>query len=152
MSSNSFAGTIDLQLRPSLRALKLLFALHLVPVAILPFAMQPGQPMIVLAAAFALSWLWLRRHPVFGFGPRALARLTWHAEADADAGTWSVREQSGLSSTAELLGNSYVHPKLLVLNFRLKDGTRRSRAIFGDEATPGQLQRLRARLASTGPA
>jgi len=143
MSSSSFADTIDLQLRPSLRALKLLFALHLVPVGLLPFAMQPGQPMIVLAAAFAVSWLWLRRHPVFGFGPRALVRVTWQAD-----GSWALREQSGLSSAAELLGNSYLHPKLLVLNFKLKDGARRSRAILGDEATPAQLQRLRARLST----
>lgn len=142
-SSSSFGATIDLQLRPSLRVLKLLFVLHLVPVGILPFAMQPGQPMILLAAAFAVSWLWLRRHPVFGYGQRALVRLTWPAE-----GGWTLREQSGLSAEAELLGNSYVHPRLMVLNFKLKDGTRRSRALFGDEATPAQLQRLRARLSA----
>lgn len=144
MSSNSFAATIDLQLRPSTRALKLLFTLHLVPVGILPFAMQPGQPMILLAAAFAVSWLCLRRHPAFGFGQRALARLTWHAE-----GNWTLREQSGLSSEATLQGNSYLHPRLLVLNFKLKDGSRRSRAILGDEASAEQLRRLRARLSTS---
>jgi toxin CptA len=144
MSSNSFAGTIDLTLRPSVRALKWLFALHLLPVAVIPFAMEPGQPMILLAAAFAVSWMWLRRHPVFGFGPRALVRLMWHAE-----GHWTVREHSGLSAEAELLGSSYIHPRLLVLNFRLKDGSRRSRAILGDEASEAQIQRLQARLLTT---
>lgn len=144
MSSNSFAATIDLTLRPSMRALQILFVLHLIPVGLLPFAMQPGQPMILLAAAFAVSWLWLRRHPVFGYGQRALIKLIWHTE-----GHWTLREQSGLSAEAELLGNSYVHPRLLVLNFKLKDGSRRTRAILGDETTPAVLQRLRARLSTS---
>jgi hypothetical protein len=33
-----------------------------------------------------------------------------------------------------------------VLNFRLKDGTRRTRAVLGDEVDEDALRRLRARL------
>ncbi|HUP92765.1 MAG TPA: protein YgfX [Solimonas sp.] len=143
MSSNSFAGTTELRLKPSLRALQLLLLVHLVPLGLLPLAMEPGWPMALTAAAFALSWWWLRRRPEFGFGPRAIDRIVWNPD-----GSWvlHVREHH---AEALLLGSSYLHPRLIVLNFRLKDGRRRSRALLGDEAEPEVLRRLRARLAAT---
>lgn len=143
---NEFGMSVDLPLRPSLRALKWLFALHAAALVLMLFAMQPGRPMLILAAAFAGSWVWLRRHPAFGFGPRALTRLTWHAES-----TWTLHDAGGARVEAELLGNSYVHPALLVLNFSLKSGGRRTRALFGDEADEELLRRLRARLSTAEP-
>lgn len=142
MSSNSFESTVDLELRHSLTALKLIFVLHVGPVVALPFAMEQGVAMLVILGLFMLSWLALRRHPVFGYGPKALTRLTWHAE-----GHWTLHDSRG-SYEAELLPSSYVHPKLLVLNFRLKDGKRRTRAVFGDELGAESLRRLRARLSA----
>jgi toxin CptA len=157
MSSSSFGGTIDLAPRPSVRALMVLFGLHIGVLILILSAVPAGTPMASLAAAVAVSWIWTRRHPVFGFGKRALTRLTWHAE-----GGWSVQEASGLRFDAELLGSSLVHERLLVLNFRLKEGglrpgslesgprhsrkALRSRALLGDEVDPDLLRRLRARL------
>lgn len=140
MSLNNFASTIDLAPGPSMRAFKLLFWLHVVPIAILPFAMQQGPVMLGLLALIALSWFSLRRHPVFGFGPKALTRLTWHAE-----GGWTVHDKAG-DYPAELQGNSYVHNALLVLNFRLQNGSRRTRVLMGDEIDAEQMRQLRARL------
>ncbi|MGH8456066.1 MAG: protein YgfX [Stenotrophobium sp.] len=142
MSSNSFAATIDLQPRPSMRAFRWLFWLHVTPLALIPFAMQPGPMMWVLLGLIALSWMGLRRHPALGFGPKAITHLIWHAE-----GGWMLHDGAGRHSEAELLGNSYVHPKLLVLNFRLKSGRRRTRLLLGDELDADLLRRLRARLA-----
>ena len=96
--------------------------------------------MVAMTAAVAASWLWTRRHRAFGHGLRALSRMTWHAE-----GGWSVHDAAG-SHDAELLGSSLVHDLLLVLEFRLRDGARRSRALLGDEADEDLLRRLRARL------
>jgi toxin CptA len=141
MSSPAFDATIELAPRPSLRALTLLFWLHAAILAVLLFALNPGPGMAALAALVALSWIVTRRHPAFGFGPRALSRLTWHA-----GGQWSVHDTRGARWDAELLGNSLVHERLLVLNFRLQDGTRRSRALLGDELDADLLRRLRARL------
>lgn len=140
MSSNNFASTIDLTPGPSMRAFKLLFWLHVIPIAILPFAMKEGPVMLGLLGLIALSWFGLRRHPVFGFGPKALVRLTWHAE-----GGWTVHDKLG-EYPAELQGNSYVHNALLVLNFRLKNGGRRTRVLVGDEIDAEQMRQLRARL------
>ena len=146
MSSSPFDATIDLALRPSTRAVVWLFWLHAGVLALAFAAAPPGPPMVAMALAVAASWFWTRRHAVFGHGRRALARLTWHAD-----GTWLLHEATGAKLEAELLGDSLVHDALLVLNFRLKDGARRSRAVLGDEADEESLRRLRARLALAKP-
>ena len=141
----SFDATLDLRPRPSQRALMWAFGPHLLVAAMLPLAMEPGWPMAVLAGAIGLSWLRLRRHPALGFGPHALNRLTWHPE-----GEWTVHEASGHSFEAELDGSTLTHPQLLVLNFKLKTGGRRTRVLLGDELEPELMRRLRARLSVTG--
>ena len=142
MSSPPFDATIDLAPRASLRALALLFWLHAAALGAMLFAVRSGPVLAGLAGLVLLSWIWTRRHPVFGFGPRALTRLTWHAQ-----GGWTLHDASGASVEAELQGNSLVHDALIVLNFRVKDGRTRSRALLGDELEPEMFRRLRARLA-----
>jgi hypothetical protein len=142
MSSSPFDATIELALRPSVRALTWLFWLHVGVLGLTLAAAPPGAPMAGLALAVAASWFWTRRHAAFGHGRRALTHLTWHAD-----GSWRVRDGGGVTVAAELLGNSLVHDHLVVLNFRLPDGARRSRALLGDEADEESLRRLRARLA-----
>lgn len=144
MSSPPFDATIDLAPRPSLRALAFLFWIHTGVLVLALAALKQGLPTAALAVGVALSWLWTRRHPVFGYGPRALARLTWHAQ-----GGWTLHDAAGAQYEAELQGNSLVTDWLLVLNFRLKDGGRRSRALLGDELDDELLRRLRARLRLT---
>lgn len=145
MSSANFDATIDLAPRPSMRALKLLFFLHVIPVALLPFAIEPGTPLVLLVAAIGLSWFWLRRHAVLGFGKSALVRLVWHGD-----GAWTVTDGGGARLKARLLPNSIVHPRMLLLNFRSETGLRRSRLLLGDELEPEALRRLRARLYAQG--
>ncbi|HSW13935.1 MAG TPA: protein YgfX [Solimonas sp.] len=143
MSSNSFVSTIDLNLRPSLRAHRWLFLAHVLPLVLLLLSLQPGLPMLLIGGGLGLSWLWLRRHAVFGFGPRALSRLVWQAD-----GQWLVFDHSGRKAEAELLGSSCLHASMMVLNFRLKSGARRTRVVLGDELGADPLRRLRARLMS----
>lgn len=137
----SFANTVDLTLQPSVRLLKWVSTLHILPLAALPFAMQPGPAMWALIAAFGGSWLWLRRHPALGFGKKALLRLVWNADS-----SWTLHDAVGTQHMAELRSDSVRHPQLLVLRFRLADGTTRTRLIAGDETAPDALRRLRARL------
>jgi toxin CptA len=142
MSSSIFDAPVDLALRPSLRALTLLFALHGALAVLIMLALPAGAAMALAALGVAASWFTLRRHPVFGFGPRALTQLTWNASGD-----WTLRDASGTTQDAELEGNSFVTPYLLVLNFRIRDSKRRrTRALLGDELPPEQLRRLRVRL------
>ncbi len=137
----SFDATIDLTPGPSMRALMGASGLHLLVAAVLPFAMEPGAAMAAIAGLIGLSWLGLRRHPALGFGPRALTRLTWHTQ-----GGWTLHDASGREAQAELAGSSLTHSPLLVLNFKLKKGGRRTRILMGDELEADQMRRLRARL------
>lgn len=137
----SSATTVEVRLVPSLKLLKIVSTLHMLPLALLPFAMQPGPVMWGLLAAFAASWFWLRRHAAFGFGKTALVRLTWHADD-----SWTVHQTNGVQHTASLKPNSSQHPQLLILRYALKDGGTRTRLIAGDEADAESLWRLRARL------
>lgn len=141
MSSPPFDATIDLALRPSLRALAFLFWLHTAMLVLALVALPPGPPMAALAVAVGASWFWTRRHRVFGHGRRALTRLTWHA-----GGSWTLHDATGAAFEAELQGSSLVHDALLVLVFRPAIGGVRIRALLGDEADPTSLRRLRARL------
>jgi hypothetical protein len=147
MSSSSFASTVDLALRPSVRAHAWLFALHAVPLAALPFAMPSGVAMIGVACVLGASWLWLRRHPVFGYGPKALRRIVWRAD-----GSWSVTLAGAREACeATLRGDSTMWSAAIVLNFDLQPAGRATRILLGDEADPEVLRRLRARLAATPP-
>jgi hypothetical protein len=135
-------AALDLALRPSSRAHHLLFWLHVFPLALLPAAMESGPWMVGVAALIGLSWLSVRRHAAFGYGPRAIARIA----LDPD-GRWSIANVHGKRLDAELLGDSVAWSWLLVLNFRDADGRRRARVLLGDETTAEGLRRLRARLA-----
>ncbi|MDB5967937.1 MAG: hypothetical protein JWQ90_387 [Hydrocarboniphaga sp.] len=148
MSSSGFDSTLDLRLAPSQRALRWLYAIHFVPLVLIAFAMRPGPGMIVIAAAFGISWFRLRRHRAFGFGPRALVRVLWQPESG-----WRVWQNNGAEAPASLQSHSYVQTRLLVLNFRYTGGgaagRRNSRVLLGDELPEDSLRRLRALLLST---
>lgn len=144
MSSNSFADTVDISPRPSMRAFRWMFFLHTGLLLLVAFAMQPGTIFYVLITLLALSWLGLRRHAVFGFGQRAIIRMIWHAE-----GQWTLHEANGQSFDAELRPDSIVHASLLVLNFKPKTGGRKTRILLGDELAEEPMRRLRARLLTT---
>ncbi|MBL6750342.1 MAG: hypothetical protein ISP90_07450 [Nevskia sp.] len=141
MSSAASGATLDLRLRASARALRWLVALHAGAILLTLAARPPHWAGLGMAILFAASWASLRRHPAFGYGPRALARLVRHPD-----GNWTLENAAGAQDGAELLGSSAVLGELIVLNFRLKSGARRSRVLLGDETDAESLRRLRARL------
>lgn len=143
-SSNSFESTVDLSLRPSHRALGLVFLVHALCLGLLPFAMQPGPPMLMVIAAVGLSWLYLRRHAAFGLGPQGIQRIVWHAD-----GGWTLHRAQGSPLDADLQSGSVVHHRLLLLRFRLDSGGYVTRLLLGDEVDAESLRRLRARLSAS---
>jgi hypothetical protein len=145
MSSSGFSTSLDLGLRPSVRAVVVLSLLHMGAVGLMVLAGLPKWAGLAMALLFLASWLTLRRHPVFGYGPKALHHLILHAE-----GGWTVESARGGREDAELLGSSVLQSWIIVLNFRLKSGERRSRAVVGDELDAEALRRLRARLLGGG--
>lgn len=135
--------SLDLPLKSSARAHQLMFWMHVLPLALMPMAMEPGALMVGVAFAIALSWVFVRRHAAFGFGPAAIVRIAVDPE-----GHWTIRNPSGTRLDVTLEGDSVVWSWLLILNFRGEDGRRRSRVLLGDEAEPDALRRLRTKLAA----
>lgn len=144
MSSSPFSTSLDLSLRPSVRAVAWVSVLHMAAITLVVLSAPPKWVGLGMALLFLLSWFSLRRHPAFGYGPRALTRLIWHAE-----GGWTVESARGGREDAELLGGSVVQSWIMVLNFRLKAGGKRTRVLVGDELDADPMRRLRARLLNT---
>lgn len=142
MSSSRFAGTIELAPKPSARAVIVLFWVHALPLALLMASPLERWVMAGLALAIGLSWWWLRRHAVFGYGARAVQKLI----GDADGG-WQLETGSSARHAAQLLGSSVVLGRVMVLNFQAPGG-RLTRILMGDELPADQLQALQARLSA----
>ncbi|MDB5988403.1 MAG: hypothetical protein JWR16_3456 [Nevskia sp.] len=140
MSSSDSAATLDLQLAPSLRALGVVMVLHVSAIGLAFMAQPPKFVALGLAVLFIISWFSLRRHPAFGYGPRALRRLVAHGD-----GSWTV-ETARASERASLLPGSFAHAALVVVRFKTAGGATKVRTLFGDETSAEQLRRLRARL------
>jgi len=134
---------LDVALKPSARAHQLMFWMHVLPLALLPMAMETGAWMVGVAFAIALSWVRVRRHAAFGFGPAAIVRI-----AVDPAGQWSIRNPAGTRLDVNLQRDSVLWSALQILNFRGPDGKRRTRVLLGDEAEPDALRRLRTKLAA----
>jgi hypothetical protein len=141
MSSSAFSTSIDLTLRPSVRAVVSISLLHMAAIALTVLAHLPKWAGLTMALLFLASWLTLRRHAAFGYGPRALNHLILHAE-----GGWTVESARDGRHDAELLGSSVAQSWIIVLNFKLRHGGRRTRVLLGDELDAEALRRLRARL------
>jgi toxin CptA len=142
-SSSSSAATVELRLQPSQRLLRAAVLLHAVCLILLLLAEPPTVAMLGLAAAIGASWLWVRRHPALGFGPRAISRMLVHAD-----GRWTLQIGEGEPFEAQLLDDAVVRGPLLVLRLRAANGRVHTRALAGDETPPEMLRRLRARLSS----
>jgi len=125
---------------PSLRAVGVLAVLHVLAIVLTLLAHPQKIVAIILIALFITSWASLRRHPAFGYGPRALRRLVAHGD-----GSWTV-ETAATSARASLLPGSFVHAGLIVVRFQLASGKTRARTLLGDELPPELLRRLRARI------
>ncbi len=152
MSSPGFNATLELRLKPSLRAVQAVFALHALAIVLTFLAAPPKWAGLTLAILLLISWQRLRRPAFAGYGAKALTRLIWHAKDLDRSAAWSVELAGKELEDAELLGSSVVLTWLIVLNFKLRDGRHRTRLLLGDEADPELLRRLRARLMSGGEA
>ena len=148
MSSPGFNATLDLRLAPSLRAVQAVFVLHVVAIVLAFLAAPARWPGLLLCVLILVSWRRLRRPAVAGYGRAALTHLIWHGGSAA----WRVETANGQADDAELHDSTRIWPGLIVLNFRLKTGQRRTRLLLGDEIDADSLRRLRARLLSAATA
>lgn len=131
---------LDLRLPASFSALQWLMIVHVLALVLILMASEQGQASVVLAAAIGGNWLWLRRHPIFGFGPRALRQVLW----SHDQG-WQIARANGELVAARLLPSSTVLPMMVVLHFATERGRHR-RAVLPGDLSKDLYRQLRVRV------
>ena len=101
----------------------------------------------VIAVVMVLAWLihQLRRHVLFK-GRRAVSTMIWEG-----GDQWQLISPAGMSREARLLGNSFAHPWLVVLNFRVEGESRlRSVVMMIDSTDSTAFRRLLMRMRGMG--
>ena len=91
----------------------------------------------VASVAVSLAWVGYR----YGYrqGRGFIARI------ELLDGCWRLETGDGATYQADLIGG-YAHPAIVILNFRLEKGRRRSLTLLPDSADPDALRRLRVWL------
>lgn len=142
MSSHTFATAIEVVPSASVLLRGTVLIVH-------------GVTATVLATcAWTYPWLWLLLPALLAHlgwsyqrygclrGRHVVRRLIWRHD-----GSWSVADAGGDMKEARLLPQSFLHPALLVLNFRcLEDGALRAVILCRDSESEAVLRRLRRRL------
>jgi len=101
---------------------------------------QPWLSVLLPVIALHLRWSYRR----FGCleGQRVVRRVIWRRD-----GSWQIADSGASMREARLLAHSFLHPALLVLNFRrLDDGARRVVVLCRDSESEAVLRQLRRRL------
>jgi hypothetical protein len=132
----------DLKPRPSRLLAWILGSFHVL-VALVVLASVAYRP---AAAALLLVtvWSWYRAYRLHCQyrGRQAIRRLSWLAD-----GQWVLEDGSRQAQAALLLPSSYLHPRLLILNFKLvANGHRRNVLLLPDSLDAESLRQLRSRL------
>jgi toxin CptA len=112
------------------------FALGLI--VLLPLQWAYRIPLTIL---IIFSLFHYRRRYLSPQGGRGVTAMEWRGEQE-----WILHNALGESETVYLSGSSYIHPRLLILNFKTAAGKRRSLCLTTDRVDREQLRRLRTRL------
>jgi hypothetical protein len=142
VSSEESGKGLHIKLRPSRwLALALLFV-HGGALGLLPAVVLPPWVALVLACAVLGSMMHSLNTYALLRSKRSVVHVIWEEE-----GHWTLLQGDGTAHAAELSPAAYVHPQVVILNFR-SEGGRRSVIMLRDSVDPTTLRRLRARLAT----
>ena len=146
MSSTKYAQPLRLQPKASRILIGLLVAGHLGAIAVL-FPLDFSMAIkITIAVVLLVSLVIAVRKQPGRVGEGGVQTLTWQAD-----GVWVLETVGGEQMKASLHESTYVHPWLVVLNFRQEN----KRGLLSFTLAPDALDRetfreLRARLKVTG--
>jgi len=146
MSDHEMTSTIEFKPRPSVLLARLLLAMHGLAVLTTLLFVHHRAVMPVLLLLIGFSYYRSYRKHVLHKGSRAIRRIVWQAD-----GGWFLEDQSGVMREARLRPSSYVHPRLVILNFDLtRSKGRPSVVLCPDSMDTDTLRRLRGRLRTQG--
>lgn len=135
-------AVLDFKPRRSVLLARFLFAVHALA-AVTVLVWVPGRGAVAaLLALIAVSFFRNYRRHVLHRGQRAPRRVVC-----GDDGHWLLQDQQGEMRPARLLPSSYLHPRLVILNFALDQYPRRRNLVLCPDSLDAQtLRQLRARL------
>lgn len=140
--TDALAGVLDFRPRASRLLARFLIAVH-VTAALAVLLWVPGRIAVAgLLALVALSFYRNYRRHILHRGARAARRIVCQ-----DDGRWLLQDHRGRMQEARLLPSSYLHPRLVILNFRLEQRPRRRSLVLCPDSLDAQaLRQLRVRL------
>jgi toxin CptA len=136
------SGRLEFRPRPSRILARFLLAVH-VAAAISVIYGAPGHIGTAALLGFVvISYYWNYRRHILMIGGRSPRRVICKSD-----GSWYLQDRDGEVRAAELLPSSYLHPRLVILNFRLeKSRRRRNLVLCSDSLDVRSLRQLRQHL------
>ena len=141
MSSKKYDQSLHLQPRSSRYLSLALFFLHGIALVVAANLTIPGWLSIVLSVAVLANFYTTFTVHVLGRGKYALLNMVW-----SDEGDWTLINGEGQELRASLLPSSYVHPHLVVLNFHIAKGGRRTAILLRDSLDSKTFRDLLVRM------
>jgi hypothetical protein len=142
MSSKEYA-TLSLEIFPSRFLLSTSHAAHLLGLCAIALISVPDVAKVLLLLGLFLSWIWIQARYGVAEGRWFIRRIEW-----SGSGHWSLYSGAGAIATVDLMGG-FIHPRILILNFRIAHASKRSIVILHDAGDPEAIRRLRQRLLSS---
>jgi len=142
MSSKKYAAPLQLEIRPSRILLVVLLLLHLSAIVILITLPMPAILMFVLSIVLILIGAHLMSLHALRSSEKAVTKIIWDANDE-----WLLSGSARQNVKVDLLGDSYVHPKLTILRFKEPDKMwSNSVVLLKDNIDENDFRRLRVRL------
>lgn len=139
------AHTLDFKPRASRLLARFLFAVHALATVVVLLWVPGRFAVAALLALVAVSFFANYRQHVLHRGRRAPRRIVCQGD-----GQWQLQDKHGEMLPARLLPSSYLHPKLVILNFALEQSPcRRNLVLCPDSLDAQTLRQLRAKLRIT---
>ena len=141
MSSKKSGQSLHLQPRSSMHLSLALMFLHGMALVVAANLTVPGWLSMVLSVAILANFYTTFTVHVMGRGKYALLNMFWSHDGD-----WTLVNGEGQELKAMLLPSSYVHTYLVVLNFHIKEGGRRTAILLRDSLDHKTFRDLLVRM------
>ncbi len=145
MSSKKYASPLHLEIKPSRFLFYFLIALHLFAFILLWFLPLFIAWQVLISIFIIVGGIYSVKSYATKQLPSSVVGLVWDADEQ-----WFIQTQEGKTQPVILNGNSYVHPKFTLLNFK-QENKWFSKAVIllWDNVDENSFRRLRVRLKIT---
>ena len=141
-SVDELSTRLEFRPRPSRILARFLLAVHAAAAIAVVYCVPDHFGIAALLVFVGISYYWNYRRHILMTAGRSPRRVI--CEQDR---SWYLQDRAGEVREAELMPSSYLHPKLVVLNFRLtKSGRRRNLVLCSDSLDVRSLRQLRQHL------